>query len=185
MIDVLHFFMYFKDIGINKTTGVNHLLDKVFRLTLSYIAPLLCDIINRAIYESHFPSLWKIAVVTPLHKGGDREDMSNCHPISVLPILSKKVYEKLILNYLFLTYNTNNIICTTQSGFRSDHSTTSAMHHLISQWTNIKKSSDALALLFLDLRKVFDLIVIDTLLTKLNAIGVQGEFFSFKKMKAF
>ena len=62
--------------GINKTTGINHLSDKVLRPALSNIASLFCDIINRAISESHFSSLWEIAVVTSLHKGGDREEMS-------------------------------------------------------------------------------------------------------------
>ena len=108
--------------------------------------PLLCDIINKAIAESYLPLLWKKAVVTPLHKGGDREDLSNYRPISVLPVLSK-VYEKHMLKYLSSYLHNNNIICTTQSGFWSNHSTTSAMHHLISQSTDTKTSSNTLACL--------------------------------------
>ena len=72
----------------------------------------------------------------------------------------------------------NNIICTTQSGFWSDHSATSGKHHLISQWTDTKKSSNTLALLVLDFCKAFDLVDYNTLLVKLNAIGVQGQFYA-------
>ena len=45
---------------------------------------------------SHFPTAWKIASEIPLHKSGSLHDVKNYRPISILPSLSNKVFEKLI-----------------------------------------------------------------------------------------
>lgn len=39
---------------------------------------------------SVIPSAWNIAVVTPIYKSGDKTNLSNYRPISILPIISKE-----------------------------------------------------------------------------------------------
>jgi hypothetical protein len=35
-----------------------------------------------------FPNLMKIAKVWPIHKGGEKQEISNYRPISILPVFS-------------------------------------------------------------------------------------------------
>ena len=42
----------------------------------------------------HFSCDWKVAKVTPIHKDGDKSDMNNYRPISVISIIAK-IMEKL------------------------------------------------------------------------------------------
>lgn len=44
---------------------------------------------NHSINNTVFPNKWKEAKVTPLHKKGPHEELNNCRPILILPILTK------------------------------------------------------------------------------------------------
>ncbi|GAG77400.1 unnamed protein product, partial [marine sediment metagenome] len=55
----------------------------------NYICHPLAYICNLSIFTSVFLSKWKMAKVTPIYKDGDKSDVSNYRPISVLPIISK------------------------------------------------------------------------------------------------
>ena len=48
----------------------------------------------------YWPDLWKIAHVTPLHKLGPHNDISNYRPISILPKLSL-LLERLLFNFIY------------------------------------------------------------------------------------
>lgn len=45
--------------------------------------------INLSIQSKLFPHSWKIALVTPIHKSGDKDMASNCRPIAILQVVSK------------------------------------------------------------------------------------------------
>ena len=107
---------YTYHIPVSKATGSDHLSVRILRLAMPFIINPLTDIINQAISEGTFPSQWKTAVVTPLHKSGDANNVSNYRPISVLPVLSK-IYEN-ILHHLNQFLTSHNIISNHQSGFR-------------------------------------------------------------------
>ena len=71
---------------------------------LKLAAPIVCHplayICNLSLFTSHFPSKWKVAKVTPIYKDGDKSDVSNYRPISVLPILSK-ILERVVHDQLY------------------------------------------------------------------------------------
>ena len=146
-----------RDISPNITIGDDKLSVRLLRLALPYILLPLTDIINRAIDETTFPRQWKDAIVTPIYKGGDKNDPSNYRPISVLPILSK-ILKRHLLKTLDSHLLNNGIISKNQSGFRKNHSCLTTMHHLYSTWIDAKHNKKSLLLLFLDFKKVFDMI---------------------------
>ena len=47
------------------------------------------------IFEGISPDQFKLAKVIPLHKGGEKDDVDNYRPISLLPVMSK-ILEKLM-----------------------------------------------------------------------------------------
>ena len=81
---------------------------------------------NAAITTGIFPDEWKIARVTPIFKSGISSELSNYRPISIIPIIVK-VFEKIIYDQLYKFSNDNNLLSNCQSGFRSLHSTLTAL----------------------------------------------------------
>jgi len=80
-----------------------------------------------------FPERLKYAVVKPILKNGDRSNMSNYRPISLLPAFSK-VLEKVIYVRMYQhLINNNNILVDKQFGFRPMSSTMTATFSLINE----------------------------------------------------
>ena len=61
-----------------------------------------------------------------MFKGGDKTDMGNYRPISVLSVFAK-VIEKIVFSQVYEYLNKNSLLCSQQSGFRPNHSTTTAL----------------------------------------------------------
>ena len=59
-----------------------------------------------------------MARVTPVFKKGEKSDLNNYRPISVIPVVSK-VFEKIVYDQLYQYLNDNQLISSCQSGFRS------------------------------------------------------------------
>ena len=74
--------------------------------------------------------------------------------------------------YLFLT--TNSILHPSQSGFRSGHSTNTALLDVSDFILNNMNEGRATAAIFLDLKKAFDTVNHDTLISKLHCYGIKG-----------
>ena len=58
--------------------------------------------------------------VVPIFKSGDKTDINNYRPISLLPVIAK-VFERLLYNRV-QTFIEKRILSTTQYGFRSKFS---------------------------------------------------------------
>ena len=84
----------------NKSTGLDNLNIRLLKLA----APIVCDSLSYICYlslcTSTFPSAWKQAKVTPIFKDGDKSDVNNYRPISVLPVISK-IIERSVHNQLY------------------------------------------------------------------------------------
>ena len=78
-----------------------------------------------------FPDRLKYIVVKPILKNGDKRDVSNCRPISLLPAFS--VFEKVIYARLYQHLANNNILTDEQFGFRPKSSTAAAAYNLINE----------------------------------------------------
>ena len=70
-----------------------------------------------AIDTETFPSEWKIARVTPLHKNGPRNLLDNYRPISILPVISV-IFEKILYEQLHEYLNAEDLSSKHQFGFR-------------------------------------------------------------------
>ena len=64
--------------------------------------PLL-HIFNQSLITGKFPEGMKIAKVTPIFKSGDKENVTNYRPISVLPCFSKILERIMYRLYKYLT----------------------------------------------------------------------------------
>jgi Notch-like protein len=65
----------------------------MLKVSAPYISSPLNYICNKSIRSGTFPAPLKYSIVKPLFKKGDKENMTNYRPISILTLFSK-VFEK-------------------------------------------------------------------------------------------
>ena len=115
--------------------------------------------------------MWKEAKVKPLFKSGDKDNINNYRPISILPTISK-IIEKWVDIHFSMLLNNFNLLHKSQSGFRARHSTESALILMVDSWLkalNAGKLHFVIGCVMVDFRKAFDLIDHQILLKKLKS----------------
>ena len=99
-----------------------------------------------------------------MFKAGERNDPNNYSPISILSTTSR-VFEKLVYEQIYNYLIKNNLLDSRQSGFRSLHSTVTALLDVTNQCCfNVDRGLIS-GILFLDLKKAFDTVDHQLLLT--------------------
>ena len=154
-------------ISANKATGIDGLSARLVKIAAPAIAPSLTKLMNICITTGVFPSAWKVARITPLHKSGDKLNKTNYRPISVLPILSK-VLERHIYNSIYSFLKDNNVLYQFQSGFRHYHSTETALINIHDRLINNLDNNCINGIIFADFEKAFDLVDYKVLISKLH-----------------
>ena len=150
--------------------GVNSWLLK--KLSNSISLPISVAI-NKSIENGVVPDNLKLAKVIPIFKAKDPCIFGNYRPISLLPVIFK-LLEKVVYFRLYNFLDKNNILYSSQYGFRSGHSTMHAVTELLSSVLNGFEDKKFAIGLFLDLSKAFDTIDHGILVQKLQYYGVCG-----------
>ena len=141
-----------------------------------FLSTDILAIFNKSLSSGVIPSIFKSAIVQPLLKKSnlDSSNLNNFRPISKLPFLSKAL-EKVVYSQLLTFLNDNALFELFQSGFRSQHSTETALLKVLN---DIRMNSDVgkcTVLMLLDLSAAFDTIDHNILLDRLeNWVGVTG-----------
>ena len=162
---------YINKLPTNKSTGHDGLSARVLKLIAPALKTPLVKMMNISIDSSVFPSVWKTALVAPLHKDGPRDDVNNYRPIAVLPVLSK-ILERHVTKSLTNYLNENNLIFTYQSAFRENHSTETALIQLTDNLLFNMDNEKVTGMISIDFKKAFDLVNHEILLQKLQMYGL-------------
>lgn len=130
---------------------------RLFKEVFSAVGSFILALINTCFSSGCFPAPFKHAIVQPLIKKPslDLSVLSNFRPISKLPFLSK-VLEKVICVQLQSFLIQNDIYEKFQSGFRSCHSTETALLRVFNDLVLTDDSGCAAILVTLDLTAAFD-----------------------------
>ena len=112
--------------------GFDALSSIVIKQARYALAKPLSEIFNKSLTSGIFPDGLKIGKITPIHKGGDKHDIGNYRPITVLTIFSK-VFEKLIYTRLTAFINKHHILSESQFGFRENRSTENAISYVVNK----------------------------------------------------
>lgn len=92
---------------------------KPVKYVADIIAPTITHIFNLCLATSVFPEKMQIAKISVLFKKGDRNDLSNYRPVSVLPVFSKAL-EKILHSRFTKFIDKYNLLTPCQFGFRKN-----------------------------------------------------------------
>ena len=157
----------------NTASGIDDFSPRIIKCIIKEISKPLCHIFNLSLSTGIFPDKLKIARVTPVFKSGDKCELSNYRPISVLSCFSK-ILEKIVYNRTVKFLDRNNILGSYQYGFRSKYSTSMALTDIANKIVDSFEENSFLIGIFVDLSKAFDTINHDIMLTKLKHYGIRG-----------
>ena len=134
---------------------------------------MFTQVFNKSLRRSYFPSQWKKGNVIPVHKKGDKTNVTNYRPISLLSCLGK-VFEKCVFKHLYNYLLEHRLITKSQSGFTPNDS---AVFQLLELYDNFIRAVDdgkEIRVIFCDISKAFDRVWHRGLLFKLRRMGVCG-----------
>lgn len=137
----------------NKAPGEDNITNEFLKSTLKAVLSPLQILLNNIIETGVTPNQWSKSVIMLLHKKGDKNDLGNYRPISIMSNIYK-VFSKILLNRLSRSFDENQP-CE-QAGFRKNFST---IDHIQVVTQIIEKSNEynkTLYLCFIDFTKAFD-----------------------------
>ena len=135
------------------STGIDKIPISVAKSSFDYILFGLCHISNLSLSQGQFITNFKKAKVIPVHKKGQKTNVNNYWPISLLPVLSK-ILEKIVYNRPYSFLLQSNFFYDLQFGFRKHHSTNHAATVMVENITKSFEDKEYTLGVFLDLSKV-------------------------------
>ena len=164
---------YIQNLKQGKSAGPDNIPAVILKDAADCICKPLTMIFNSSFRLGTFPDRWKIARITPIYKSGAKDDTNNYRPISILSVLSK-LYEKIAHDQLIDFLQSNKKLTKYQFAFRKLHSTITSLIGVSDHWYSNIDNKKANFALFLDLKKSFDTVDHEILISKLAKYGVKG-----------
>ncbi|XP_072182188.1 uncharacterized protein [Diadema setosum] len=158
----------------SKASGPDEIPPKLLKLMAHEIAPVLSFLFQQSYNTGTIPSQWKQALVSPIHKSGEKNDPSNYRPIS-LTCIACKIMEHVILSHVSKHLASNKILTDTQHGFRQGLSATTQLSSAVHDWSSILQKRSQVDTIFLDFQKAFDRVPHQRLRIKLQYYGISGD----------
>lgn len=160
-----------KSLKSSFSKGPDNIPNFIVKGCASVLTPLLADIFNSCLRKGFFPSLWKKALVLPLHKKGCTLNSNNYRPISLLCTFSK-IFEKIL--HKFLIFHTKNKLFTYQHGFAPKKTTITNLIDFYFPIYDKIISRGQVDCIYFDFSSAFDMVNHNLLVSKLNRVGIHN-----------
>lgn len=157
---------------INKAPGSDLLRMSDLKLVVDKVSPIIAKLINLSVSSHVYPNKLKESLVRPIHKKGDRKNISNYRPISILSCVDK-VIEKCIVNQIGSFFQKNNILNERQHGFQKNKSTSTLISKFTDEINTHLDNKKYVIAVFYDYKKAFDTLQKETLLNGMYECGVR------------
>lgn len=163
----------------SKAMGIDEISPKVLKYCASALSEPVHHLFQSSINQGHLPREWKLHLVTPIFKSGDRSMVNNYRPISLLCIISK-VLERLVFDHI-IDFISDKVINQSQFGFLRGKSTIQQLLIFLEDITSYTSHNDQVDAVYLDFRKAFDSVPHAELLQKLRRCGITGKLWEWFK----
>ena len=113
-------------LNTNKSCGSDGIKARFIVLVSKVLSPVIATLFYACFDFGNFPTCLKTAKIVPVYKAGDKNEVTNYRPISILSIFSKILQILVYTRTLsFLKYH--SVLTHTQYGFRLQYSTLHAL----------------------------------------------------------
>lgn len=157
----------------NKAPGVDGIQAETLKEVAAEICEPLTYILNLILQSGECPELFKISIIRPIFKKGDRTDANNYRPISLISNLAK-IFEKSLKIRIQNFIEKFKIISPNQYGFQKNKSTEDAIANVTQKIYKTLDDGKVSLGIFLDLMKAFDTVSHEQLLQTLYNLGFRG-----------
>ena len=158
-----------KNIKVSTSTGP----DNISPLFLSKCAENLVEplylIYNKSLQLGCFPAAWKVSDVVPIFKTGDRGNIVNYRPVSIIPGMAK-IFEEIVNRYICTA--TKNILSRNQHGFQIGKSTITNLALFADYINKSFENYMFVDCVFIDFKSAFDRVEYSILINKLSELGI-------------
>lgn len=153
--------------------GFDNIPVRILKDGMEVLSRPFCNLFNLIYDQKITPEKWRTARVIPLHKKGNKADISNYRPIANL-CASSKIFERLILTRLLEVEKERGVDMSgrTQHGFKKSKSTVTASLELQNQIAKALDDDCYVAVASLDLSAAFDVLNVNLLLTRMEKLGI-------------
>ena len=159
-----------KSLNINKEKGSDGISPKFVKI-LADIIDCHLDISNNKFSENS-----KTATVRPTFKKGDRTEIKNYGPVSLLNLFSK-IYERFL--HENLTNSVDTFLSKFISAYRKSYSSNHVLVRLKESWIKSLDQKKFVGAVLMDLSKALNSIAHDFLIAKMHAYGFSKNFLVF------
>lgn len=164
---------YLRKLKCKKSAGFDGISNTLLKQIGPFILKPLVHLVNLMMEKGVFPDRLKIAKVIPVYKKGDRDELKNYRPVSILPSVSK-IFEYVILHRVTSFLETFHILSSNQFGFLRGKSTVDAIVSFVEQVLDELEDNKFCLATFLDLSSAFDCVDRQLLLNKMEKYGFRG-----------
>ncbi|EFA09338.1 hypothetical protein TcasGA2_TC001664 [Tribolium castaneum] len=133
----------------------------------------LAQLMTLSLQTGTLPSDWKLAVVKPIYKKGDKFNPSSYRPVSLTSLVIK-IMESIVCDRLRQHLLTYNIIPPQQHGFIKGRCITTNMLACFNEWSRAFDNGENVDVIYFDFSKAFDRLPRKRLLLKLQHYGIGG-----------
>lgn len=158
-------------LDVSKGPGPDEVPPIVLRNNSFILARPLFIIFNQSLLSGCFPNYWKVSFISPIYKSGDRNDVANYRPISLISTIPK-LFESIICDFLRAQLTCE--IVQQQFGFMSKKSTELNLLLYSDFLASALEDGVQVHSLYTDFSKAFDRVNHRILLCKLKRMGISG-----------
>ena len=135
-------------------------------------------ITRKSLESGTAPMQWLEALITAIHKKGERNNVENYRPISLISIISK-IIESFIRDALVKHMTDNNLFSNEQHGFLPKRNCVSQLLETLEIWCQLLEEGKCIDVIYTDFSKAFDSVPHIRLIKKLESYGINGNLLNW------